>query len=61
MLSAMCGVFAMIPMTFGIAGYVLVSRGAALPNLTVTPQLPTTTELTDQRAKDVDTLTDWKD
>jgi len=61
MLSAMCGVFAMIPMTFGIAGYVLVSRGGAAPYPTDTPQLPTTTELTYQRAKDVDTLTDRKD
>jgi hypothetical protein len=53
----------MIPITFGIAGYVLVSRADAVPNPTVTPQRPTKTELTNQRAKDVDTLTDriWKD
>jgi hypothetical protein len=63
MLSVMCGVFAMMPITFGIAGYVMVSRNGAVPNPTVTPQLQTTTELTNQRAKDVDTLTDrtWKD
>jgi hypothetical protein len=63
MLSVMYGVSAMIPMTFGIAGYLLVSRDGAAPNPTVTPQRPTTTELTNQRAKDVDTLNDrtWKD
>jgi len=61
MLSVMCGVFAMIPITFGIAGYVLVSRDGAVPNPTVTPQRPTTTELTNQHAKDVDMLTDRKD
>jgi hypothetical protein len=51
MLSVMCGVLAMTPITFGIAGYVLVSRDGAVPSPTVTPQL----------AKDVDTLTDRKD
>ena len=61
MLSVMYGVLAMTPMTFGIAGYVLVSRDGAVPNPTVRPQLPTATELTTQRAKDVDTLTDRKD
>ena len=29
MLSVVCGVFAMTPITFGIAGYVLVSRDGA--------------------------------
>ena len=61
MLSVMYGVLAMMPMTFGIAGYVLVSRDGAVSNPSVTPQRPTTTELTNQRAKDVDTLTDRKD
>jgi hypothetical protein len=61
MLSVMYGVSAMIPMTFGIAGYVMVSRNGAVPNPTVTPQRQTTTELTNQRAKDVDTLTARKD
>jgi hypothetical protein len=61
MLSAMCAVFAMTPITFGIAGYLLVSRDGATPNPTIAPQRPTTTELTNQRAKDVDTLTDRKD
>ena len=63
MLSVMCLVFAMMPITFGIAGYVMVSRDGAVPNPTVTPQLETTTKLTNQRAKDVDTLADriWKD
>ena len=32
MLSVMYGVLAMIPMTFGIAGYVMVSRNGAVPN-----------------------------
>jgi hypothetical protein len=63
MLSVMCEVFSMAPITFGIAGYVLVSRDGAVPNPTVTPQHPATTQLTNQRAKDVDTPTDriWKD
>jgi hypothetical protein len=63
MLSVMYGVFAMTPITFGIAGYVMVSCNGAVPNPTVTPQPKTTTKLTNQRAKDVDTLTDrtWKD
>ena len=61
MLSAMCAVFAMTPITFGIAGYVLVSRDGAVRNPSVTPQRPTTSELTNQRAKDVDTLTARKD
>jgi hypothetical protein len=61
MLSVMCGVLAMMPITFGIAGYVLVSRDGAVPKRAVTPQLPIATELTTQRAKDVDTLTDRKD
>jgi hypothetical protein len=61
MLSVMCGVLAMTPKTFGIAGYVLVSRDGAVPKPTVRPQLPIATELTAQRAKDVDTLTDRKD
>jgi hypothetical protein len=58
MLSVMCAVFAMIPITFGIAGYVLVSRDGAAPYPTIAPQESTTTGLTNQRAKDVDTLTD---
>ena len=45
MLSVMCGVSAMIPITFGIAGYVLVSRDGAAPNPSVTPQRSTTTEI----------------
>jgi hypothetical protein len=53
MLSVMCGVFAMIPITFGISGYVLVSREGAVPKSSVTPQPP--------HAKYIDTLTDWKD
>lgn len=48
MLSVMCEVFAMAPITFGIAGYVLVSRDGA-----VTPALPPL-----QYSKDFDTLTD---
>ena len=51
MLSVVCGVFAMTPITFGIAGYVLVSRDGARPNPTITPQLPIKT-------KDVDTQID---
>ena len=54
MLSVMYGVLAMTPITFGIAGYVLVSRDGP----SITHQLETTTELTTQRAKDVDSLTD---
>ena len=48
MLSVMYGVSAMIPITFGISGYVLVSRDGAVSDPGVTPQL----------AKDVDMLTD---
>ena len=63
MLSAMYGVSALIPITFGFAGYALVSRDDAVPNPSVTTQHPTTTESTNQRVKDVDMLTDriWKD
>jgi hypothetical protein len=43
MLSALCGVFAMTPIIFGIAGYVMVSRDGAR-----TPELLT--------AKDIDLL-----
>ena len=50
MLSVVCGLFAMTPITFGIAGYVLVSRDGARPNPTITPQL--------QSTKDVDTQID---
>ena len=50
MLSVMCGVLAMIPITFGTAGYILVSRDGAIPNSSVTHQLP--------HAKNIDTLTD---
>jgi hypothetical protein len=57
MLSVMYGVLAMTPITFGIAGYVLVSRDGAVPTANVTPQPPATTELSNQRAADVDTLT----
>ena len=61
MLSATCAVFAMIPITFGIAGYVLVSRDGAAPYRAIAPQQSTTKGLTNRRAKDVDTLTDRKD
>ncbi len=44
MLSALCGLFAMTPITFGLAGYVMVSRDGAR-----TPELLT--------AKDLDPLT----
>jgi len=50
MLSVMYGVLSMTPITFGIAGYVLVSRNGP----SVTPQLKATTEST----KDVDLLND---
>ena len=43
--SVMYGVFLVIPITFGIAGYVLVSRDGAAPNPTITPQESITTEL----------------
>ncbi|CQD09620.1 hypothetical protein BN1232_01754 [Mycobacterium lentiflavum] len=43
MLSAMCEVSAMIPITFGLAGYALVSRDGAKPDRSITQQRPTTT------------------
>ena len=58
MLSVMYGVSAMIPLTFGVAGYALVSRTGDIPSLTVTPQRLTTTELTTWRGKNVDPPTD---
>jgi len=51
MLGVMCGLFAMAPITFGVAGYVMVSRDGPVPGSTVTPLL----------AKHVDTLTDRRD
>jgi hypothetical protein len=45
MLSALCEMFAITPLTFGIAGYVMVSRDGAR-----TPERLTT--------KDIDSLTD---
>ena len=58
MLSVMFGVSAMIPITFGVAGYALVSRDPS-----VTLQRSTAAQLTTPRAKAVDTLIDrtWKD
>jgi hypothetical protein len=47
MLSVVYGVSAMIPLTFGISGYVLVSRDGARPNPTITPQLSITTKNVD--------------
>ena len=44
MLSVIYGVSAMIPITFGISGYLLVSRDDALPDPSVTPQRSNTTE-----------------
>jgi hypothetical protein len=44
MLSVMCGIAAMAPVTFGIAGYVLVSRDGPVSNPTIAPQQATTTE-----------------
>jgi hypothetical protein len=58
MLNVMCGLFAMAPITFGVAGYVLVSRDGAVPNPTLTPAPPSATEFTNQRAKDVGALPD---
>ena len=49
MLSVMCGVFAMTPITFGIAGYVLVSREGSPPNPTVTPAASSIDRLARQR------------
>jgi hypothetical protein len=59
--SVVYGVLAMIPLTFGISGYVLVSRDGAVPALSATPQQSTTTTLTNQRAKAFDTLSNRKD
>jgi hypothetical protein len=56
--SVMCGVFVMTPITFGIAGYVLVSRDGAVPNPAITPALLIATEFTNQCSKDVDTIID---
>jgi hypothetical protein len=47
MLSVVYGVSAMIPLTFGISGYLLVSRDGARPNPTITPQLSITTKSID--------------
>ena len=43
MLSVMYGVSAMIPITFGVAGYALVSRDGDVPNLSVAPDYLSTT------------------
>ena len=45
MLSVMYGVLSMTPITFGIAGYALVSRDGVAPNPIITPQQSITTEL----------------
>ena len=58
MLSVMYGVLAMMPMTFGVAGYVLVSRHCAVPNPT---SRLTVSQRIGRRSKDVDTLTNRKD
>ena len=58
MLSAMYGVSAMIPMTFGVAGYALVSRNGEIQNPNVTPHRVIATELTIWRAINADTLND---
>jgi hypothetical protein len=58
MLSVMHGVSAMIPITFGVAGYALVSRDGSIPNLSVTPDYLSATQLTTGRITSVDTLTD---
>ena len=58
MLSVMYGVSAMIPITFGVAGYAMVSRDGAIPNPSVTPHPLITTELTTWHATNVDTLND---
>jgi hypothetical protein len=44
MLSVVGGVFVLIPITFGIAGYVPVSRDGARPIPTITPGLPIKTK-----------------
>jgi hypothetical protein len=61
MLSVVYGVSAMIPLTFGISGYVLVSRDGARPNPSAAPQPSITTILTNQRAKAIGTLSNRKD
>ncbi len=48
MLTVMCELFCLAPVTFGVAGYVLVSRDGA-----VTPEFPP-----HQISKDFDTLSD---
>jgi hypothetical protein len=58
MLSVMYGVSAMIPITFGVAGYALVSRDGSIPNLGVTPNYPSAMQLTTGRITTVDTLND---
>jgi hypothetical protein len=58
MLGVMYGVSAMIPVTFGVAGYALVSRDGGTRNLGVTPHRLVATELTNWRATSVDTPND---
>jgi hypothetical protein len=58
MLSVMYGVSAMIPITFGVAGYALVSRDGSISNLSITPDYLSATQLTTGRVISVDTLND---
>jgi len=52
MLSVMYGVSALIPITFGVSGYLLVSRNDATPEPCVTPQPSTTTEIIESERTD---------
>jgi hypothetical protein len=56
MLGVMYGVSAMIPITFGVAGYALVSRDGDIPNSGVTAERLLAMELADERAINVGTL-----
>jgi hypothetical protein len=58
MLSVMYGVSAMIPITFGVAGYALVSRDGSIPNFSVTPDYLSATQFTTDRVISVDELSD---
>jgi hypothetical protein len=58
MLSVMYGVSAMIPITFGVAGYALVSRDGSIPNLSVTPDHLSAMPLATDRVTSVDVLND---
>jgi len=52
MLSVMYGVSALIPITFAVSGYLLVSRDEATPDPRVTPQPSTTSEIIESERTD---------